>query len=270
MYTYLKLINVYILKTTILFIQLHRKLLESEARGEERRARAREASDASTMAQQVDQMFRQQSKNAHDKKNERFNQNFALFKKSQSDHLQELADLELRRNFASNQRRRLLIAEKAQQIDLAKIRLSKIDSASEIKHSLESQRNVMIHKITTEKLQQGGKLSIDTTPGIFYLSSSLQNELFFLRVKSLRFTDLCDLFYVGPGEYSPVNTRKLTGGVIGRAGALSNSILSAPPSPGPASYDLNMRPKTTGAIPFMGRGKTDTDVLVTAAKLSPG
>lgn len=55
-----------------------------------------------------------------------------------------------------------------------------------------------------------------------------------------------------------------------RAGAFPTSILPSSASPGPGAYNLDNRPKTTGTIPFMGRGKMETDILVASAKLMPG
>ena len=74
----------------------------------------------------------------------------------------------------------------------------------------------------------------------------------------------------GPGDYDPVYPRTIKCGGFSKAGTRPSSVLAPPPSPGPGAYNLELRPQSSGVIPFMGRGKTDTDLLIHAAKLVPG
>ena len=76
----------------------------------------------------------------------------------------------------------------------------------------------------------------------------------------------------GPGDYDPKLPRTITGGVIGTAGSNPSFILSNNSSPGPGTYNLSSPVKSTGTgvIPFTGRGKTNTDILISNSKLLPG
>lgn len=103
----------------------------------------------------------------YDRQESRFNSNIRSVRVSRQEHLQQLALEELRKRFTASQRRRMLETEKMQNLELARIRLSKIDGSSEIKNSLENQRNAMIHKILVEKLKkEGNSEDLNTTPGI--------------------------------------------------------------------------------------------------------
>jgi len=117
------------------------------------------------MAQILDQSFRQKSKEMYDLQDSRFNNNINRVRSSRQQHLENLALNELRRRFTANQRRRLLDTKKTQDLELTKIKLSKIDGSMEIKSSLVNQRNALIHKILVEKLQTNGNTDDFTSPG---------------------------------------------------------------------------------------------------------
>jgi len=108
------------------------------------------------------------------------------------------------------------------------------------------------------------------------MTSLLQVETYIkltkISIKYYKFYDriIHSFLLAGPGDYDPILPAVIIGGVMPRAGSTPASILPPPASPGPGSYNLDSRPKTTGTIPFQGRGKMETDLLIASAKLQPG
>ena len=214
--------------------------LEREEQQKRRQAATMSASSSFTRAKEMDQEKRVNSKREHDFKDARFHRNFDRFKSGRQAHLDKLSESQQRKIFAANQRRRAKENEKAQQLELTKIKFSKVDGASEISRSVGSQRKYMMHTTLVNKLGQPGQADdlLDITPG--------------------------------PGEYSPKQVSTVRCGKFGLAGSRPSSILAPPPSPGPMDYNIENRPSSQGVIPFMGRGKDDTDILIARAQLLPG
>ena len=101
-----------------------------------------EAQGANTRSQENDREKRILSKQSIDFKEERFLRNMEAFKRDRQKHIENLALEQKRKNFQANNRRRLLETEKTQKLEITRVQFSKIDGASEIKESIDSQVRV--------------------------------------------------------------------------------------------------------------------------------
>ena len=214
--------------------------MEKQEQLKRRQAAAASASKSFNRAKEIDQEKRINSKKEHDAKDARFHRNFDSFKAYRKAHLDKLSESQRKKIFAANQRRRAKDDEKSQQLELTRIKLTKVDGASEISRSIGSQRKYMMHTTLVNKLGQPGQETdnLDVTPG--------------------------------PGTYTPTYDRSMRCGKFGLAGSRPSSVLAPPPNPGPMDYHPKESSSAQGVIPFMGRGKDDTDILILRAQQLPG
>ena len=177
-------------------------------------------------------------------KDESYEQRFEMAKIEHEENVDMRRTKDSLLSFRAEQRRAMLDAKRKAEQELGLIRQTKEAVVATVRRSMDRERPIKLNKLKADQL----RASLD--------AGELNEE-------PLAPTP-------GPGEYFKDLQKKINP----RGGYLASSRPETLPNenPGPGQYSLDDKKKKAlpGAIPFMGRGKTDVDwTIMTASKL-PG
>lgn len=202
------------------------------------------------VAKELDENFRVKSAYDLNMRNIRSSKHIERIKLEEA---KQLSDAKLKQSlleFKCEQRKRLFKLESEQNAELLKIQLEKLNAFKDIQDSINYQRPNALKQVFQENYATANQ-SISIVP-----------------------------VSPGPGEYEVDSAYKKK--IIGGYMPIRNNIVELKTiTPGPGTYDPNtnddpniqklaMLRKSSGVLPFNGRGKTDVDWLILQSKLKPG
>jgi hypothetical protein len=202
-----------------------------------RREREKKKTDnKKTYAKENEEHFKNKALNSLKLKDAKFESSYTNTLANSAQKKSNRANLDAIMEFHTEQVRRIFDMENDAKLKLISVQQQKIDALQEINSELKNVRPIVLDKIN--RLQRTG-ISLNEINGT-----------------------------PGPGTYELATKLNSRGGQFGAS--RKEQRPSTTPAPGYYDQEQDIPLNVGGAIPFMGRGKTDVDLLIYTASKLPG